>query len=46
MNALKNLTQLKVLYLSENNLTEIPKGLEKLTQVTELDLSYNKLTDV
>ena len=30
----------------DNQLTELPKGLEKLTQLKELRLDYNKLTDV
>ena len=29
-----------------NQLTEVPKGLEKLTQLTELELGGNQLTDV
>jgi Leucine-rich repeat (LRR) protein len=32
--------------LSNKQLTEVPKGLEKLTKLTELDLSFNQLTDV
>ena len=35
-----------VLSLSGNQLTEVPKGLEKLTQLTRLYLTYNILTDV
>ena len=42
---LENLTQLKELYLFENQLTDV-KGLERLTQLKELGLIYNKLTDV
>jgi Leucine-rich repeat (LRR) protein len=32
--------------LFDNQLTEVPKGLEKLTQLTELELGGNQLTDV
>ena len=32
--------------LTNNKLTEVPKGLEKLTKLTNLLLSDNKLTDV
>jgi Leucine-rich repeat (LRR) protein len=38
---LENLTQLKELVLSKNQLTEIPKGLEKLTQFKDLALVFN-----
>jgi hypothetical protein len=34
------------LILSENKLTEVPKGLEKLTQLKKLHLNGNHLTDV
>ena len=34
------------LWLNGNQLTEVPKGLEKLTQLRDLHLSDNKLTDV
>ena len=34
------------LSLGLNQLTEVPKGLEKLTQLKELALWHNKLTDV
>ena len=37
---LENLTQLKVLNLGDNQLTEV-KGLEKLTQLEDLDLQLN-----
>ena len=30
----------------DKQLTEIPKGLEKLTQLTNLNLNNNQLTDV
>ena len=30
--------------LGNSQLTEVPKGLEKLTHLTELNLYYNKLT--
>jgi Leucine-rich repeat (LRR) protein len=40
---LEKVTELK---LSYKQLTEVPKGLEKLTQLTVLDISLNKLTDV
>ena len=43
---LEKLTQLKKLFLSNNQLTEVPKGLEKLTQLTDLWLTHNQLTDV
>ena len=46
MKPLAKLTQLTVLKLGWNQLTEVPKGLEKLTQLTMLSLFYNKLTDV
>ena len=42
---LEKLTQLKVLYLCNNQLTDV-KGLEKLTQLTLLSLSENQLTDL
>jgi hypothetical protein len=34
------------LYLNDNQLTEVPKGLEKLTQLKHLSLHSNQLTDV
>ena len=34
------------LYLGGNQLTKLPKGLEKLTGLTRLDLDFNQLTDV
>ena len=39
--ALENLTQLKVLWIQGNQLTEVPKGLEKLTKLKELSLENN-----
>ena len=36
-----NLERVKILYLGYNQLTEVPKGLEKLTQIKELNLKYN-----
>ena len=39
-------TKLKQLYLHDNQLTEVPKGLEKLKQLTFLRLEGNKLSDV
>ena len=42
----EKLTQLKDLYLSENQLTKVPKGLEKLSRLTTLSLYENQLTDV
>ena len=42
---LENLTQLKELYLFENQLTDV-KGLERLTQLKSLGLSSNELTNV
>ena len=43
---LEKLTKLKQLYLHDNQLTEVPKGLEKLKQLTFLRLEGNKLSDV
>jgi internalin A len=43
---LAKLTKLKQLYLHDNQLTEVPKGLEKLKQLTFLRLESNKLSDV
>ena len=40
---LKKVTRL---YLNNNKLTDVPKGLEKLTQLKELGLALNQLTDV
>ena len=34
------------LYLQNKQLTEVPKGLEKLTQLMYLSLNENKLTSV
>ena len=36
-----DLEKVKVLYLRNNQLAELSKGLEKLTQLTELDLRNN-----
>ena len=44
--ALKELTQLTYLNLERNQLTEVPRGLEKLPQLERLWLNNNKLTDV
>jgi hypothetical protein len=44
-NGLDKLTNLKVLYLSRNKLTDV-RDLEKLTQVKNIILSVNSLTDV
>jgi internalin A len=41
-----DLEKVTELDLSGNQLTEVPKGLEKLTQLTRLWLSQNKLTSV
>ena len=41
-----DLEKVTTLYLSGNQLTEVPKGLEKLTKLKELDLHNNQLTDV
>ena len=41
-----DLEKVKWLSLERNQLTEVPKGLEKLTQLKELALWHNKLTDV
>ena len=41
-----DLGKVKELYLGGNQLTELPKGLEKLTQLETLSLGANKLTDV
>jgi len=38
--------KLTFLSLGGNQLTELPKGLEKLTQLTSLALQNNQLTDV
>ena len=43
---LEKLTKLKQLYLHDNQLTEVPKGLEKLKQLTFLRLEGNNLSDV
>ena len=45
MKGLEKLTQLKELYLQNNQLSDV-KGLENLTQLTKLHLSQNELTDV
>ena len=44
--ALEKCTQLKYLDLTDNKLTEAPKGLEKLTKLTFLELRGNQLTEV
>ena len=41
-----DLEKVTELDLRNNQLTEVPKGLENLTQLTELNLSDNKLTDI
>ena len=41
-----DLEKVTTLYLSGNQLTEVPKGLEKLTKLTLLYLSNNQLADV
>jgi len=41
-----DLEKVTVLYLNNKQLTELPKGLEKLTQLERLTLSNNQLTDV
>ncbi|MDG2213650.1 MAG: leucine-rich repeat domain-containing protein, partial [Verrucomicrobiota bacterium] len=40
-----DLEKMTRLFLDSNQLTEVPKGLEKLTQLTSLYLYHNKLTD-
>jgi len=44
--SLLELYNLRELYLSYNQLTEIPKELGNLTDLQELDLSYNNLTEI
>ena len=39
-------TGLESLHLTYNDLTEVPKGLEKLPKLTKLDLRGNELEDV
>ena len=46
VSALANLTQLEWLFLDFNQLTELPKGLEKLTNLEGLYLANNRLTEV
>ena len=41
-----DLEKVKILVLNNNQLTEVPKVLEKLTKLKELWLEGNKLTDV
>ena len=41
-----DLEKVAKLNLHGNNLTEVPKGLEKLTQLKDLILNHNKLTSV
>ena len=43
---MEKLTKLKKLSLYENELTEVPKGLENLKQLTFLNLSANRLTEL
>ncbi len=43
---LEKLTQLEILSLGDNQLTEVPRGLEKLTQLWRLNLEDNQLTSV
>jgi len=43
---LEKLTQLTELDLSDNQLTELPKGLDKLTKLTILFIDGDQLTDV
>jgi hypothetical protein len=44
--AIASLTQLRVLYLHNNQLTELPEAIASLTQLQELDLSNNQLTEL
>ena len=39
-----NLSKLEILTLSDNNITELPKTIEKLTNLKKLKLNSNKLT--
>ena len=41
-----DLEKVTALYLSGNQLTELPKGLENLTQLTDLYLMRNKMANV
>ena len=41
-----DLEKVTELYLEVKQLTDVPKGLEKLTQLTKLNLYSNQLTDV
>ena len=41
-----DLEKVRDLTLADNQLTRIPKELEKLTKLKRLDISYNQLTDV
>ena len=42
----EDLEKVTTLYLGLNQLTDVPKGLEKLTPLEKLDLEGNQLTDV
>ena len=42
----KELTEVKILYLSHNNLTELPTRANRLTNLTMLILNHNKLTQL
>ncbi len=41
-----DLEKVTLLSLHDNQLTEVPNGLEKLTKLKSLDLRFNKLTDI
>ena len=44
--SIDEITQLQILYLSNNKLTLIPDSIGNLTQLQLLDLSNNKLTSI